>query len=132
MSDNGRSAFAYDGWRLDPKWPGIKVGDGVDMHHPSVRNLLKALREDVERLKGVGAGTPQHLRAYGKVTTSHVGEWDAAQQLGVVFDQGHTAITTGYDRLVAQYEAAIAVIEAAYQNIGKAEHASDVGLKDLT
>ncbi|MFC6087168.1 hypothetical protein [Sphaerisporangium aureirubrum] len=132
MGENGSSGFAYDGFHLDPEWPGTKVGDGVDIHHPSVRNLLKALEEDVERLKGIQSGTVQHLRTYGRVTTAHVGEWDAAQSLGLVFNQGHTAITTGYEKLVMQYEAAIAVINAAFQNIGKAETASDVGLKDLT
>ncbi|MDH2425092.1 hypothetical protein [Sphaerisporangium sp. TRM90804] len=129
---NGRSAFKYEGFHLDKDWPGGAGGDTIDIEPNPVKNLLKALEEDVEILKGVRAGTPGHLRAYGKVTSAHVGEWDAAQALGMVFNQGHMAMTASYDKLVAQYEAAIVVIKAAVANIEKAEASSDVGLQNLT
>jgi hypothetical protein len=127
MGDNGASAFAYEGFHLNKDWPGTDVKDGVEVHHPTVTNLLKALDEDITRLKGVNAGTVRHLRVYGTVTAQHVGEWDAAQQLGTVFTQGHTALTGSYDKLIAQYEAAITVIKTSFDNILKAEKSSDVG-----
>ncbi|GAA3812071.1 hypothetical protein GCM10022226_35880 [Sphaerisporangium flaviroseum] len=127
MGENGASGFPYDGFHLNKDWPGVDVKDGVDVHHPTVTNLLKALEEDVARLKGFNAGTVSHLRVYGPVTARHVGEWDAAQQLGAVFTRGHTALTGSYEKLIAQYEAAITVIKTSFDNILKAEKASDVG-----
>ncbi|MEV7968398.1 hypothetical protein AB0O34_20800 [Sphaerisporangium sp. NPDC088356] len=127
MSGNGASGFAYDGFHIEEKWPGLDVNDGVDIHHSTVKNLIKALEDDVERLKGIGAGTAQHLKTYGKVASEHLGEWDAAQDLALVFTQGHGAISSGYESLVAQYEAAIAVTKASFLNLGKADHSSDVG-----
>ncbi|MFC4584687.1 hypothetical protein [Sphaerisporangium corydalis] len=124
---NGRSGFAYDGFQLDKGWPGLDVGEGIDVHHDRVKNLLKALEEDVERLKGVNAGTVAHLRVNGRVTPAHLGDWDAAQQLAAVFSQGHTSLTMSYEKLITQYEAAITVIKASFLNIGKADSASDVG-----
>ncbi|RCG32629.1 hypothetical protein DQ384_03825 [Sphaerisporangium album] len=124
MSGHGESGFVYNGFEIDPKWPGLDVKDGVDVHHPRVKNLIKALEDDVQRLKGREAGTSVHLKAYGQVTAQHVGEWDAAQQLAVVFGKGHSAITTSYDKLILQYEAAVEATKAAFANIGKAEQAS--------
>ncbi|MCW2880925.1 MAG: hypothetical protein JWQ95_5025 [Sphaerisporangium sp.] len=116
----------YGGFYVDPQWPGLEVKDGVEVHHSSVKNLLKALEDDITGLRGVGSGTVQHLRVYGKVTPGHVGEWDAAQQLNAVFTQGHTSITTSYENLIAQYEAALAVIRTSFDNIVNADKASDV------
>ncbi|GII60392.1 hypothetical protein Skr01_04770 [Sphaerisporangium krabiense] len=125
MGDHGESGFAYNGFRLDDKWPGLEAPkDGVDVHHPTVKNLIKALEKDIERLKGYAAGTSAHLKGHGQVTAGHLGEWDAAQQLAVVFGKGHTAITVSYDKLIAQYEAAVVAAKAAFANIGKAETAS--------
>ena len=127
MGSNGRSGFAYDGFAVDPKWPGLDAGDGIEVHHPTVNNLIKALQDDVDKLKGNQAGTVQHLRVHGTITTAHVGQWDAAQQLGTVFSQGHTSVTTSYEKLIAHYEATIVAIKAALTNIGEADEASDVG-----
>ena len=130
--EDGRSGFAYDGFQVDPKWPGLDVKDGIDVHHPRVKNLIKNLEADVERLKGINAGTLQHLRVYGAVTSAHVGEWDAAQTLATTFTQGHTAVTTGYQSLITQYETTLEAIKTAFGNIENAEKGSDVGKVTLT
>ncbi|WP_248961027.1 hypothetical protein [Sphaerisporangium perillae] len=126
MQDSGGGG-GYSIFYIDGSWPGDEDKDGVDVHHPSVKNLLKALEDDIEQLRGYKAGTAQHFKTHGTVAPAHMGEWDAAMQLHGVFSQAHTGLTTSYDKLVAQYEAALAVARAAFTNLGSAEQASDVG-----
>ncbi|WP_405140203.1 hypothetical protein OG589_25260 [Sphaerisporangium sp. NBC_01403] len=124
MSGNGRSGFAYNGFHIEEKWPGLDVKDGVDVYHSTVKNLIKALEDDVARLKGIEAGTAEHLKTYGQVAVKDCGEWDAAQELAGVLTKGHTAIYTGYAELIGKYEAAVATTKAALLNLGKADQSS--------
>ncbi|MET8138845.1 hypothetical protein ABZU32_00905 [Sphaerisporangium sp. NPDC005288] len=116
----------YQDFHLDGDWPGTDAKGKTDVHHTNVENLLRDLLTDVEQLKGVKSGSLSHLRAFGKVSPTHLGEWDAAQQLGTVLGQGHTAVTASYEKLIAQYEAAIETIRTAYGNLKNAETASTV------
>ncbi|WP_214414288.1 hypothetical protein [Sphaerisporangium fuscum] len=128
MSDNGSSGFAYQGFNPDKTngWPGLEVKDGVDVRHSSVKNLLKALEDDLAELQDVKPGTLAHFKVYGKVTPAQMGDWDVAQDMHAVFDQGFNSLATSIEKCIAQHAAALQVARAAFENTGKADDASTI------
>ncbi|GII78334.1 hypothetical protein Sru01_33160 [Sphaerisporangium rufum] len=127
MIVNDGGGAAYEGFQLEPKWPGLSVDEDVDVVRPQVKNVLKSLLAEMdELLEATTPGTPKHLEAYGKVAQGHLGDWDVPQGISPVFAQAHAAIVAGSRNLFIQGLSTVQTGLASIGNLDQAEEKSTI------
>ncbi|MER5645650.1 hypothetical protein [Streptosporangium sp. NPDC002524] len=111
--------------RAASPWPGLdKNRPAVEIKRDRIKQLLKALEEDVARLEGSNEGALQDMRSMTNLTEAHFGTWDTAKDLARTTGKAHVKIGAVYQDTVAKYRAAIELLRAAAYNYQNAEQAS--------
>jgi hypothetical protein len=80
-----------------------KVGSGVHVHRDKLHDVARALESDLNELQTV----LQQVSTRCNVGRAHLGDWDAALQLGTTFENAYTAFTQYYADLTSGYQSVI-------------------------
>ena len=108
-----------------PVWPGLdKDRPTVELKRDRIKQLLKALEEDVELLEGSNEGSLQDMRALTNLTEAQFGTWDTAKDVARTTQKAHMKIGIVYQDTVAKYRAAINLLRVVAYNYEDAEQAS--------
>ncbi|MEU8036054.1 hypothetical protein [Streptosporangium sp. NPDC049078] len=111
--------------RVAPPWPGLdKDRPAVEIKRDRIKQLLKALEEDVARLEGSNEGALQDMRAMTNLTETHFGAWDTAKDVARTAGKAHMKVGTVYQDTIVKYRAAIELLRVAAYNYQDAEQAS--------
>ncbi|GAA3004931.1 hypothetical protein [Streptosporangium longisporum] len=108
-----------------PSWPGLdKNRPAVEIKRDRIKQLLKALEEDLVRLEGSNEGALQDMRAMTNLTEAQFGSWDTAKDVARTAQKAHMKIGVVYQDTIARYRAAIELLRAAAYNYQDAEQSS--------
>ncbi|MEU4830401.1 hypothetical protein [Streptosporangium sp. NPDC023615] len=111
--------------RAGPSWPGLdKNRPAVEIRRDRIKQLLKALEQDVARLEGSNEGALQDMRAMTNLTEAQFGTWDTAKEVAATTQKAHMKIGAVYQDTIVRYRAAIELLRAAAYNYQDAEQAS--------
>ncbi|MGJ6962272.1 hypothetical protein ACSDR0_10220 [Streptosporangium sp. G11] len=108
-----------------PAWPGLdKNRPTVELKRERIKQLLRALEEDVERLESSNEGALQDMRSMTNLTEAHFGTWDTAKDVARTTGKAHMKIGAVYQETITKYRAAIELLRVAAYNYQDAEQAS--------
>ncbi|MDP9849398.1 hypothetical protein [Streptosporangium lutulentum] len=113
---------AYGGFFLDSGWPGLdSAKDELYVDKEKIEVVVKALEENLARLKGAEKGSLSNLTEFTNLTEMQLGTWNTAKALSKTVGNAHTASTGVYQEIIEKYEAAISLIKSAAMTHGMTE-----------
>jgi hypothetical protein len=103
------------------------AGKGVDVHRDTLRDVAKALGNDLKELEAALAKVHQK----GNVGRAQLGDWDAAIQIGTTLENAYSAFTQYYSELVDCYSGVIERLQKSAGIYHDAENTTDAGVRSV-